>query len=351
MSGLDLFDIVVRSSAAMMCLLTCVVLMLTAHRTLSGRMGALFALGAAGYIVCTSPALVAVLGLWHVPFVVLSWFDGIFFWWFALALFCDEFRWRMRFLYPVIPMALLVMVPAITSDPAWVDAAYILKQALSVTLILHGVTVALRRRRDDLVDARRRFRVIVAVSVGVSAILLMVVEHIPLPAEVRTLVQPASSLLLLLLTFGFAVWALQVREDMFVEVPGEPHRHDPVTAADGLDPADRPLLARLEAAMDEGVYLETGLTVGSLADRLGTPEHRLRKLINQGLGYRNFSSFINTRRVEDAKAILADPEQARRQILQVALDLGYGSIAPFNRAFREATGEAPTAFRRRTLAG
>ena len=101
--------------------------------------------------------------------------------------------------------------------------------------------------------------------------------------------------------------------------------------------------------MDAGIYLETGLTVGVLADRLETPDHRLRKLINQGLGYRNFSSFINARRVEDAKTILADPEQARRQILQVALDLGYGSIAPFNRAFREATGEAPTAFRRRIL--
>ena len=349
MSGFDLFDIVVRSSAAMMCLLTCAVLMISARNTLSGRLGALFSLGAAGYIVCTAPALVAVIGPWHIPFVPLSWFDGIFFWWFALALFCDEFRWRMRFVYPVIPMAMLVVVPAITSDPDWVGAAYILKQALSVTLMLHGVTIALRRRGDDLVDARRRFRVIVAVSVGISAVILMLLEHIPLPPEARALVQPASSVLLLLLTFGFAIWALQVREDMFVEIPAEPHRHDADEAARGLDPADRPLLARLEAAMDAGVYLETGLTVGALADRLETPDHRLRKLINQGLGYRNFSSFINARRVEDAKAILADPEQARRQILQVALDLGYGSIAPFNRAFREATGEAPTAFRRRTL--
>lgn len=321
MSGLDLFEIVARSSAAMLCLLTCAVLLISARKTLSGRLGALFALGGAGYIVCTAPALVAIITPWHIPFIPLSWFDGIFFWWFALALFCDDFRWRMRIVWPVIPMAMLVLVPAITPDPDWVGAAYILKQALSVTLMLHGVTIALRFRGDDLVDARRRFRVIVAVSVGVSAVILMALEHVPLPPEARMIVQPASAVLLLALSFGFAVWALQVRADIFVEIPREPHRHDPALAAQGLDPADR----------------------------LGTPEHRLRKLINQGLGYRNFSSFINARRVEDAKEILADPEQARRQILQVALDLGYGSIAPFNRAFREATGEAPTAFRRRAL--
>ena len=32
---------------------------------------------------------------------------------------------------------------------------------------------------------------------------------------------------------------------------------------------------------------------------------------------------------------LADPEESRTQIVQVAFDLGYGSIASFNRAFRE----------------
>jgi len=53
--------------------------------------------------------------------------------------------------------------------------------------------------------------------------------------------------------------------------------------------------------------------------------------------------------VSAAKTALSDPAQSRRQVLQIALDLGYGSIAPFNRAFRAATGVTPTTFRREAL--
>ena len=33
----------------------------------------------------------------------------------------------------------------------------------------------------------------------------------------------------------------------------------------------------------------------------------------------------------------------------IAFDLGYGSLGPFNRAFRAATGAAPTEWRRQAL--
>lgn len=79
------------------------------------------------------------------------------------------------------------------------------------------------------------------------------------------------------------------------------------------------------------------------------PEHQLRALINGELGHRNFSAFLNAYRLTEAKRLLADPEQARRQVLQIALDVGFGSIAPFNRAFKEATGRTPTEFRKEKL--
>jgi len=37
-------------------------------------------------------------------------------------------------------------------------------------------------------------------------------------------------------------------------------------------------------------------------------------------------------------------------VLTIAMDLGYGSLAPFNRAFRETTGQSPTDFRRAAFA-
>jgi AraC-like DNA-binding protein len=77
------------------------------------------------------------------------------------------------------------------------------------------------------------------------------------------------------------------------------------------------------------------------------PEHQLRKLINRHLGYRNFSSFLNFHRIGEAKNHLVDPEFVRTPVLTIAMDLGYGSIGPFNRAFKESTGLTPTEYRSR----
>ena len=101
--------------------------------------------------------------------------------------------------------------------------------------------------------------------------------------------------------------------------------------------------------MDAGIWRREGLSIGALAGELGMPEHRLRSLINDRLGYRNFADFLNARRIEAAKARLADPAEARSTVAAIAFDLGYGSLGPFNRAFRAATGATPTAWRRAAL--
>ena len=102
--------------------------------------------------------------------------------------------------------------------------------------------------------------------------------------------------------------------------------------------------------MGDGYYRETGLTIPVLAGKLDYPEHRLRQLINGQLGYRNFSAFLNSYRVDEAQQHLADPEYARTPILTIALELGYASLGPFNRAFKALTGMTPSDYRRRHLA-
>ena len=94
------------------------------------------------------------------------------------------------------------------------------------------------------------------------------------------------------------------------------------------------------------VYRQDGLTIGALAQRLGLPEYRLRRLINQALGYRNFNSFLNDYRLREAKAALADPDQAAVPVLTIALDAGFASLGPFNRAFKADTGLTPSEYRR-----
>ena len=97
--------------------------------------------------------------------------------------------------------------------------------------------------------------------------------------------------------------------------------------------------------MAAGYWREEGLTIGALAAQLHVPEHRLRRAINGGLGHRNFSSFINSHRIAAAKAQLADPEASCTTVLEIAYDVGFASLGPFNRAFRAETGQSPTEFR------
>ena len=89
--------------------------------------------------------------------------------------------------------------------------------------------------------------------------------------------------------------------------------------------------------MADGGWKTEGLTIGAVARALETPEHQLRRLINNRLGHRNFADFVNSRRIEAAKRRLADPAEARTTVATIAFDLGYGSLGPFNRAFRAAT--------------
>ena len=102
---------------------------------------------------------------------------------------------------------------------------------------------------------------------------------------------------------------------------------------------------------EEKVYRQEGFGVTALVAALDVPEYRLRRLINQRLGHRNFPSFVNGYRLAETTAALADPGQADVPILTIALDAGFQSIGPFNRAFKAHTGMTPTAYRRQADSG
>jgi AraC-like DNA-binding protein len=117
---------------------------------------------------------------------------------------------------------------------------------------------------------------------------------------------------------------------------------------------DDPALARLADQLAH--HMETArphrdetLTIAGLAGQLGEQEYRLRRLINGRLGHRNFSAFLNGYRLSEVRDALSDPTQRDVPILTMALDAGFGSLGPFNRAFRESEGMTPTDFRARAL--
>jgi AraC-like DNA-binding protein len=130
------------------------------------------------------------------------------------------------------------------------------------------------------------------------------------------------------------------------EVLGFAQRKPSTDSADAMDLKDRVAFEKLSQVMQsEQLYKNHGLSIGELASEVGLAEHHLRKLINQTLGYRNFSSYLNSYRIDAVKALLADQEKLRTPILTLALDSGFSSLAPFNRAFKASENITPTQFR------
>jgi AraC-like DNA-binding protein len=218
-----------------------------------------------------------------------------------------------------------------------------INHALAILVLAHAIWVALRGLGDDLVDVRRRARIVVAMLASAYGISLALVQLFA--DSLRD--HPAFSLANAGLGF-FA--AFMLGRSLWASVPLEAADAIAVERADSSEEAPIPpefaaLKRNLDAFMDSGGYRQTNLTITRLANELECPEHRLRRLINGVLGFRNFSTFLNARRIQDAREQLAYPDQRTKPVLTIALELGYGSIGPFNRAFKAHTGQTPSEFR------
>ncbi len=101
---------------------------------------------------------------------------------------------------------------------------------------------------------------------------------------------------------------------------------------------------KLSAFMQENrPWLDPDLTLSQLAQLTGMNVSQLSYLVNAGFG-KNFNDFINAFRVEEVKRKMNAPDTAHLSLLGVAFECGFNSKATFNRAFKKATGVAPSAF-------
>lgn len=250
-------------------------------------------------------------------------------WVMVLALFED--RPIRPFLFvPAVAVAFAAVLITSTAGAISV-AAWWIANVLNTLVMLHALYLLARGRSADLVESRRRLRRPLAaacVAMALAQGLTLVLGQGPHQA----LLQLAELAAVALLTVAL----LEVRRALFEAAP----QRAPRETADGA------LAIALDRMMGEDqAWREESLSIGLLASRLKVPEHRLRRLINGRLGYRNFPSFINAYRIEAAKSRLGDPAEAQRTVAEIAFDLGFTSLSPFNRAFKEATGLTPTAWR------
>lgn len=199
----------------------------------------------------------------------------------------------------------------------------------------------------DLVEPRRRLRWALLAYVGTYGVVILVGEVFLLGDAPPPWVDLANVGMISLTLLATLV--LLLRPDASaMEALFAPSRDEAAPGPVLRDRAcaDDALLARLRNAMEtERLYRDADLSVATLAGRCGVPEYVLRRAIHRHLGHRNFASYVNAYRLGEVADRLRDPQLARRPVLTLALEAGFGSIGPFNRAFKARYGLTPTEFR------
>jgi AraC-like DNA-binding protein len=365
---LPLLDAALRGALIALLLLTATRLVRDRFEAPSARIGTLLMVCLVVQVVASQP-LLENNGpwWWQAPLVGVSVGNSVLFWVFSQSMFDDEFSVRRRHVAAwlgavalgVLFYAVVVMPQKHRLDPFPLAVAIAMRWTPIVFAALAVVATA-SQWRADLVERRRRLRAFV---LAMGTFYTLVTALARLASEDGRLSAWTSALdiaMLLVIVGTVALGVLRVVDTELLPLrpapaieatPAAPTVAEPTTAAAAPDPAEDRLAAELQRLMTvERAYRTEDLTVAGLAALLKTPEYRLRRLINQRLGHRNFNAYVNGFRLDEAQRWLSDPGQREVPILTIALDAGFQSIGPFNRAFKAITGLTPTEFRRRKLA-
>jgi AraC-like DNA-binding protein len=335
------------------------------------QVGLPLALGLCVQVLAHAPVVEwAPLAWWKAPLVGVAMGNSVLGWLFVRTLCDDDFRPRPHHAAAWVAVAaagtlnMALLAPwCVAGGPGWASAISQTVFALPLVFGLLTVVAAAAHWRDDLVERRRWLRAVIVVGASVYTLAMVVARRSTADGRLTPTLAAIDAAALLLIVSAVAWLQLRPKRDELPSRPqdrrpqatpqGDPPSTDPPDADIGPadDATDLRLAGALQQAMSvERAYKDPELSVAGLATRLAVPEYRLRRHINRRLGHRNFSAFLNGYRLDEARSALADPSRRHLPVLTIALEAGFGSIGPFNRAFKQATGLTPTDFRRQHIA-
>ncbi|PCH63490.1 MAG: hypothetical protein COC19_00970 [SAR86 cluster bacterium] len=201
---------------------------------------------------------------------------------------------------------------------------------------LFAIFIALRGAKTDLIEPRRRLRTFFRLGLGSYLILIVGMRWIfngDLPESLHIFY-------ILLLSFGYTLLFIRLDISLIsMPVSTKAFRHPTLRKT---EETSRLIEALRLQMVEHKAYRNPGFTVRDLAVSLEIPEYKLRQVINQQMGFRNFNQYLNSYRIEEAEQRLISEDVA---VLTISLDLGYKSLSSFNRIFRQVHGMTPTEFR------
>jgi AraC-like DNA-binding protein len=346
--SLATLDLALRSATVALLLVLAASMWRDFRHVVAGRLTIALALSTIAHAVSSEIGSTAPVSLWHAPLIALSTGDAVVLWLFTRALLDDTFvpRWWHALIWAAVAaysfVSCLWIAPVVHGRPAIIAV-----NLIALSFVVLAIVQTIISWSADLVERRRNLRIFIVSAVllygGVNALLQISIWGSDTAAIAN--VVSAAVLAGIIAAICYAIMRVNAADLFPAPVEASADIQSPSAVIDSS--ADQKLVDALMRLMaNERIYRHDNISIGTLATKLGIPEYRLRRLINQRLGYRNFNVFLNNHRIEEAKAALADPSQAEVPVITIAMDAGFQSLGPFNRAFKATTGVTPTEYRR-----
>jgi AraC-like DNA-binding protein len=291
-----------------------------------------------------------IFGVLVYPLTAICGTHPVWFWLFCVTLFGDHPRLtRVDWIALAFMAVTGVLDQAVfgtgwaASHAAWSRALGLVYGAAALGFACLAPLAVYAGSGNDLDERRRQVRAwFVPLAAAYLVIIVATQVCVMLVGRPAPVMLVLANLALIDALAAVALWSfLRVRVVNWLDLVA------PAPDTQALSRLERSVLERLTARfVPERLYARDGLTIAVLARLLDTQEHVLRRVINGALGFRNFNAFLHSCRLREAAARLRNLAERRIPILTIALEAGYGSIGPFNRAFKERFGATPTEYRR-----
>ncbi len=322
-----LVDVLLRFSSLTISALMVVLLARDAWKYVPTRFAIAFFVASMGYTLASAPTILRLPSpLYEIALFIAVPSMGLI-WWMARSLLEENFKlgpleWGVMVLASLVKMGWALQ--SLGFSPPLHGLRYIATYVISFLIYGHILWIALSDFRNDLIESRRKVRVWFILVVAIFGVATTISELVGFSSATESIINHAISLPILIWAL---LWLTKLETRGFLIEPLSLKDHSALI----VEPKELPTYKRLIDVMEtDAAFKDYSLTIQSLATRLGVPEHQLRTLINRTMGYRNFSAFLNSYRIDFAKSVLKDPEQIRLPILTIAMDSGFQTLSTFN---------------------
>ena len=315
---------------------------------------AVFVASVLAYLLCSRPDFASFSWGLKLPALALCLMSAPLLWLAMQVVFDDAFAWSARI---ALALALTLGLGALAVSRAGGMPVNIAHKMVLIGFAVATLWTIVKDWRSDLVSSRRLLRTWFAGALGGYVLLVLGFELLFAGGVAPRWLELLNLAGIVCLTGLTALVSARHPLDEWLGATKKQAKTELATNQTAPEPAPPPDLTPAPPALDrkaalrdrllhamgsQRAYAREGLTLAQLADQLEATPVQLREAINQRLGYRNFNDFLHHYRVDEAAQRLHSQDLP---ILSIALDVGYGSIGPFNRAFKQLRGLTPSEFR------